>query len=297
MAALALDHVSVWLDELAPDRGAFAHALEWASRLRLPLKAFAPSSSQQDTTASGPSRDGKGCLALPGPAAPALGPERLHACEAACLQHGVAWGAFHWQGSVSFGIERFLRPVQLCVLGADLPAPGGPELLARSLHSPPGPVLVCPQSWRPMSRVLIVNQQRDVRSCFLDLAARVCQAVAVVPVVLTVARSEREAQARQRLAEETLAASRLPADFDCAVGCDAATAAATVARWRRCSHAFVESGRLTSWWSWARGPLPEQLLRQSASLTVLALPGASWPAAAANKECTRPAPGLAWGLG
>jgi hypothetical protein len=276
MGALALERIVVWLDELAPERGAFAHALEWAERLRLPLKAFA-------ATAGG---DGLSA--------------QLDACERECLRLGVSWEVFRWQGPLDFGAKRFLRPTELSVFGSGLAPAVRQALLERALQSPPSPVLVCPSAWRPVTRVLVLNDQGEAESCFLDLVAHVCLAFQAAPVILTVGWSEREAQRRQRQAEERLAVHRLPADFDCLVGCDGPGAVGVVARWRRCSHVFVERPPRAPWWrSWLRSGAFEQLPRLDQALTVLALPGAACVPAAATAEKVQPARSLrwAWGLG
>jgi hypothetical protein len=273
MAALALEHVAVWLDELAPEGGAFAHALDWAARLKLPLKAFAPDAAEE--------------------AAPR---EQPLACEAACARRGVRWESVRWQGPARAGVDRFLCPVALCAFGSTLPAALRHGLLHRPPQGPPAPVLVCPPAWQPLARLLVINQPGGRDGCFLDTVAHLCRAVAVAPVVLTVARSEREGQWRQQLAEERLAAHRLPADYDCVVGCDPAEAAVGVARWRRCSHVVVERPRAAPWWGWLRGDLPVRLLRRADALAVLVLPGAGL-AAAREREGAVPALRWAWGLG
>ena len=249
METLALRHVSVWLDDLAPG-GAFAHALEWAGRLSLPLHAV--------TLAL---RTGR-----------AIVPAKiLKACATACRRQGVPWDASPGPGGP--GPEQFLRPAELGVFGDGLPPSVREPLFRQALRSPDAPVLLCPRSWQPLSRVLVVHQHRGAGDRFLDRAAEVCRAFQVAPVVLTLAGSEREARLRRRLAEETFAARGQPADFDFIAGCDVRTAVACVARWRRCSHVFVERPNGPSWWRRLCGDTLEDLLGVTAALTLLALPG------------------------
>jgi hypothetical protein len=243
MTALAHNHVAVWLDPLAPERGAFAHALEWAARLRSPLRAFAAAAEQVQT------------------------------CQAACAKKGVPWS----QGPVVTGIEPFLRCAALAVIGDALPAGLKQALWSRSLRGGRPAILACPQLWHPVARVLVENRQRHPGSGYLDSAAQLCRAFGAAAVVLTVARTEREAQLRQHLAEDTFARHQLAADYDSVVGCDLPAAVAGVSRWRRCSHVFMESGEPGPWWRrlW-RGPLAS-LLGLAASVAVLALPGTPLP--------------------
>jgi K+-sensing histidine kinase KdpD len=120
--------------------------------------------------------------------------------------------------------------------------------------------------------VLVVQEHHDPASSFLGAAAELCRSLQARPVVLTVARTESEAERRQVLAEEAFAARRLHADFDFVVGLDVRTAVASVARWRRCSHVFMERQHAPSWWPWRRGDTITQLLGLTGSLTLLALP-------------------------
>jgi hypothetical protein len=272
MAALTLDRLAVWLDKLAPEGGAFAHALEWAGRLHLPLKAFLWEAD--------------------------LSSEQLDACERECLRQGVSWEVFRWHGPLLCGMERFLRSTELSVFGSGLAEQIQKSLLDRTLRSPPSPVLLCGPTWRPLGRILVLSDQEPAGSYFLDTVAHLCHTFQVSPVVLTVGWSEEETQQRQQQVEERLAAHRLPADFDCLIGCDRLEAVVVVARWRHCSHVIVERPRNTPWWrNWLRGRCPEALPRLWESLTVLALPGTGLAAGTAEPvQAARPLR-WAWGLG
>jgi hypothetical protein len=251
MQTLALRQVSVLLDEqAAPAQGAFAHALEWASRLALPLRALL---------------------------FPASTPATVEQCARACAERGVLWDASVWRGAFTRGVEDFLRPAELCVFGDALPLPLKGELLRRALDSGSTSLLVCPGSWSPASRVLILNQHREPWHCFLDHAFTLCRTLALTPVILTVARSERAARRGQQSAEERAARQGLHADFDFVVGWDVPTAVSRVARWRRCTHVFAERPPAASWWSYLRGDPTARLLGLSGALTLLLLPGAADP--------------------
>lgn len=252
MRSPGLRHISVWVDEAAPEQGPFVHALEWAAHLGLPLHGIAA-----PPTGSG-----------------VRSAEQMETCARACLGRGIPWVAFPGQGPLTLEAEQSTRPPELCVFGHALPARLKEELLRRSLRGTGTSVLVCPRPWRPVSRVLVVQQHGPGGSRFLDSAAGVCRAFQVEAVVLTVARSEREARLRQRSAEEAFAAQRCPAEFDFMVGWDVRTAVAWAARWRRCSHVVLEKENALSWWRWLRGDTMGRLLELSDSLTFLALPGA-----------------------
>jgi hypothetical protein len=247
-----LSNVGVWLDDLAPAGGAFAHALEWAGRLGLPLRAVAPEG--------------------------AAAKKALEACAAACTRRGVPWEGAVGQGPLPLDVDRFLDRGGLCAFGDALPPRLKEELLRQSLGSARAWVLVCPRSWHPAARVLVLDRHGDPANDFLGTAAEACRALGVTPVVLTVARTEREARARQRRAEETFAAQGLPADCDYTVGWEVCSAVAAVARWRRCTHVFVHRRSPSPWWRRLRDDPLERLLGLSDRLTFLALPGAGRPA-------------------
>jgi hypothetical protein len=281
MVTLAMTHVAVWLDLLAPERGAFAHGLEWAQRLHLPLRAFAPAAIESAAVAAQEPKYGpNGPACALADSTISLASARLRVCEAACDQRGVHWEAVLWQGPPGPGIERFLRSAGLCVFAEALPSLMRPDLLLRSLHRGQMPVLVCPRFWRPVSRVLVVNDQQGLERCYLDIVAQVCRAFGATPVVLTVARTEREAKLRQQGVEATFAGCHVAADFDSVVGSDVATAVAGVARWRRCSHVFVEVREPGPWWRRLWGDPLEQLVGLAESVAVLAIPANPRPSRA-----------------
>jgi hypothetical protein len=271
MQFLGIRQVSVWLDESEPERGAFEHALEWASRFGVPLHGVVSRSKSDPgggqfgpATARTPGNEARSCGA---------GTGALQACAAASSQRGVSWRSSAWQKPLIRAGDQLFRPRELCVFGQSIPLWLKAELLRRSFVCARPPVLVCPQLWEPVSRVLILHQHRDPGNGFLDVAGQLCRTLDVTPVVMTVARSAREARLRQAFAEERLARLNLPADFDFIIGSDVRTAVACLARWRRCSHVFLERENAPFWWRWLRGDLMEQLLGLSESLTFLALPG------------------------
>jgi hypothetical protein len=240
-------HVSVWLDGLSPDQGAFVHALEWASRLRLPLRG-----------AFSPMRD-------------------LSPYAEACHRKGVSWEVAVRQENPYLGVEDFFGPLGLCVFGQALPPRLREYLLRCSLEGKQTATLVCPDAGAPLSRVLVLNQGRDPAHSFLTSTARLCRVFQATPVVLTVARSEAEARLRQQAAQTLFTAHSLPGDFDFLVGCDLRTAVSLEARCRRCSHVFVERENASSWWRWLRGDIMRRLLRLADSLAFLSLPGLGPP--------------------
>jgi hypothetical protein len=200
-----------------------------------------------------------------------------HACDWA--EHlGLPLEAFAAADlSLDLGLKQFFRPDDLCVFGGALTADVKAILLRRAVHSADTPALVCSRSWQPVSRVLVLHRYRDLAGRFLDAAAHVCHCFRVRPVVLTVARTNAEARRRQRSVAEALAASGLDADFDAVVGADVGGAVASVARWRRCSHVFVDNRPAPPRWGWLRRGDADWLLGLSESLTFLTLPGTLAP--------------------
>jgi hypothetical protein len=283
METVAIRRVSVWLDSPAPDQGVFAHALDWAGRLGLPLRTFATRPRPRRVTRSG------GDAAVDFAAdAPDLS-STIQSCAAACGSGNVRLETASWCGPTDLGVRQFLNPTDLCVFGGALPPHELDALLRSYAHQPGAAALVCSRKWQPVTRVLILNQHCDPGDGYLDAVIRVCQAFEVAPVVLTVARSRREAAARQGVAERAFHPHRLGADFDLMVGCDAPTAAAAAARWRRCSHVFLERPGTHTWWPWRRIDDLRSLLDRSDALGLLCLPENKCPLFAPAREDS-PAP-------
>src|SRR5262249_8902575 len=151
MSALGIQQVSVWLDDLAPEQGAFAHALDWASRLGVPLHGLAMASFRAESP--------------------------WEACAAACLQRGVPWHGSMRQGTWQPAVEQSLGSDELCVFGDALPSQVKTYLLRRSLQSPGANILACPRTWQPALRALLVHEQCDADNPFLDAATRLCEAI------------------------------------------------------------------------------------------------------------------------
>ncbi len=237
------NRISVWLDECAPDRGAFAHASEWAARLRIPLHAVADP----------------------------LPDRALRACGVACARKGVAWEAESLTEALPGGGE-FFGDAELSAFGADLPAGLSGRLLRASWRSPGASVMVCPRDDRSAERALVLVPRSGFDGGFLDRAASLCRTLATPPVVLTVDRSERRAEARQEAARAACFVRGLDADFDLVAGCDLRTAVARAARARGCSHVVVARAAPRTWWPWPRKDTAGRLLGLAASLTLVSLP-------------------------
>ncbi len=267
MSAAAIRQVSVWLDDGAPQEGAFGHALDWASRLGLPLRAVVASEDKLRVIAS----DGAGS-----PIKKTLA-DLLPACARACGQSNVPWDYSLWQGPVSAGVQQFLRTSSLCVFSSALTTGVKAELLRESLRGIELPVLVCRQTWQPSSRLLVLHQANDSSVEFLNIVACLCDRLRVTPVVLTVAQNDREGRVQQQAARTVWATRGLNADFDMLLGCDVRTAVVSVARWRRCTHILVDHQRTSPWWRWLRGDTLAHFLGLNDSFSILALPTLELP--------------------
>jgi hypothetical protein len=193
-------------------------------------------------------------------------------CARVCSAQRVPWDLTTWRGPVSLGVQEFLRAAELCVFGSALAPAVKEELLRQSLRAPLASVLVCPRTWQPVRRALVLQEHRHPGNRFLDAVVEVCRAFEVTPAVLTLAPSEAEARRRQKVAEKVLAGHCLPADFDFAAGSDPLQAVPLMARCRRCTHVIVERRSNPPWWRWLRGDTFTRLLGLSDSLAVLALP-------------------------
>src|SRR5262249_11253371 len=127
---------------------------------------------------------------------------------------------------------------------------------------------------RPVDRVLIPLEPPSAGGTFLDSALAWCEALRAEPVVLALGRSEYEAAACQQLAERAFAARGRWVDGDLFAGRAFHSAVGRAARWRNCSHVFLERQPAAPWWRRFRGDDIQQMLALADSLTVLSLPAA-----------------------
>jgi hypothetical protein len=148
---------------------------------------------------------------------------------------------------------QYLRPDDLLVLGPTVPPVERNWVLER-LREPGSPaVLVCPDHYRPLERVLALNPDRGPSASFLRQAVAITGSLRATPIVLTVARSEPEARSRQCQARTALAEQSVEVDFDFVVGSQPGPAVAHVARWRHAQLVIVEPPYLSAWQRWLHG--------------------------------------------
>jgi hypothetical protein len=255
-----LEHVAVWLDDSGADARVFPQALDWAFRLNLPLRAVV-TSPRLNTDSARPERSNL-------PIA-----HKTKAWEQACTQCGVPLEMFIWLGDGTAAMKRFLRPNGLCVC-ADRSDGAQEDLLRQITGGHENAILLCAPECQPLTRILVLCDQAELDTTYLESVARLCQAVEMDPIILIVARTAREGQRRRGYAECVCNSFRLAADFDLVVGCDIRSAVSRVATWRSCSHLIVERRASASWWQRAAGPGLDELRGLTDSLSVLALPAA-----------------------
>jgi hypothetical protein len=215
MATAGLQQITVWLDELAPDQGTFAHALEWATMLHLPLHGLVSTGRER-----WPLRD-----------------KTVAACELACGRVGATWSCTLEEPDRD--PERW-SPGELRVMGGAMPASIQRRLFRDAVSRPGVGPLLCPRSWEYLRRAMVINEGRTAGSGFLEAAASVCRDVAHPVAVLTLARNGEDARRRQQLAEDVFAEHGVKADFHVIVGGDFNGGVSVVANWRRCSLVLVE---------------------------------------------------------
>jgi K+-sensing histidine kinase KdpD len=148
-------------------------------------------------------------------------------------------------------------------------------------------VLVCPQTWSPSSRFLLLDDGQADSDAYLSRALELCRQLRIIPVLLTWARSERAALVRQERIRNLLGVSGPFAVFDTIVGGDLRAAVAGVARWRKCQTVVACHSLAPRWPRWLRSSAAEQIMDLADSLAVLAL-----PAAAVKEASALPARGL-----
>jgi hypothetical protein len=213
----------VSLDHLAPAKGAFAYALDWAWHLQRPLQALAGVNESADGRA-----------------------ERSAQCARACARRGISW--------------RGVRPTSDTAQEGDLIVVGQSQrrLLRETTHCGSA-ALVCPDNWQRLERPLVLNEAGSAAEAFLEAALALCRCFGTVPVILTLARSQRVAGRRQRAAQAAVTSAGMTAAFDSLIGSDSGLAAATIARWRHCPLVIRRGPGAPSLWRRLRGSAADQL--------------------------------------
>jgi hypothetical protein len=138
---------------------------------------------------------------------------------------------------------------------------------------PAGGVLVCPESWSPPSRFLVLDD--GTNDSYLERALQLCWRLRMIPILLTLGRSERGARQRQQKLRHTLGDRSHLYVYDTVIGSDVNSAVARVARWRNCQTAIACHCPTNPWLRWLHTSPAVQLLDQADSLSLLALPHAS----------------------
>jgi hypothetical protein len=196
------------------------------------------------------------------------------ACAEACSRAHVPWQLSPGADAGADQPARLADPTDLLVVGQGLATGDKAVALQPVGRGDTPPVLVCPDSWQPLSRILVLDQGHEPTGSHLVAAAALARGFRAGLVVLTLARSERAARLRQHAAWTTLTPYGLDADFDFAVGSDVGTAVRHVARWRHCQLVVSERRQRRSWWGWSR-PTTESLLNITRDLAYLTLPEAA----------------------
>jgi hypothetical protein len=237
------------LDDFSLQQVVFREALEWASRLHLPIHALCLRSEAEQS-----------------------GENEERTCAETCSRRGVSWRVTRYLPQDVSGVPDFLRPDDLFLLH-QRPRSAQKQFLFRCAGDCNGPAVgVCPDTFTPLSRILYVHQDNQPAGAALASVVELCRDLEAPLVVLSLAGSEREAWQQQRAAEEAFATYRYPADFDLLVGWDLRSAVVRVAGWRRCTHVVLERGNASAWWRWLSGDPTEQLLGLSEPVTFLTLP-------------------------
>ena len=233
------DRISVWQGERNPSDGALAYGREWAERLRCPCHAI-------DSLA--------GATAQPA----AVGQRQERNGGAAVAVATAAPPSAETEGG------------ELCVVGQSLAKELRGPLFSRSAR-PGSALLVCPNEWHATSRALVLNED-DGDESFLRTAARLCERLQSRAVVLSVARSDRDAARRGRQAAEVLGGFELDCAFDELIGLKTDAAVLHVAGWRRCQVVMLKRRPGRRWWPWPSSNTFELLTAHPSSLAVFALP-------------------------
>lgn len=236
--------LAVFVDRLAPEQGAFAFAIDWARRLQGELQLLVMR----------PEDDSK-----------------ARACAEVCQQNGSICELRAADRRIEGNPAR-TDTGTLFLIGHCLTMPQKAMVLQHVLPQLRSGVLVCPDQWQPVTRVLLIHQECDGDQVMLARGVRLCVRLGARPIVLTVARSERFARQLQEAARKCLNNAGLFADFDYLVGAEIRHEALSVARWRRCQLVVLPRPKTSLWQRWTRGNALKRMMESRNSFGVLTLP-------------------------
>lgn len=263
--------MTVFLDPFAPAQVAFVHAVEWAKRLGVPVRAII---YPHETICSGQDNQSiNGNLLKGGITTNKTLSDFINRCSESCKNQGVSWGQIQCKEPLAEGIKGFLKDTDLLVFDNTVAAELK-KLIFQNINRHQTVVLYCSQPWVPVSRILVVNQPGDYSVYFLKTIARICRGFRVTPFLLTIARSEVAAMVHQSVAEDLLSCQGVPASCDYFVGDDVSKFISYVAELRHCSHVFIEQKNHASWLNGQKWNAMERIINLSntCSLSSLILP-------------------------
>src|SRR6185369_9210165 len=139
MHTCTLQHVSVWLHGGPSDDSVFPHAMDWAFRLNLPVRAVV-NSPRSDSV-------GRTRAAIA---------EKMKTWSMACSKRGTNLEMLLSLEPVKDAIHHFLRPHSICVFVENQSSQVQHELMVWSARTSEIAVLMCPPICTPMTRVLIL---------------------------------------------------------------------------------------------------------------------------------------------
>jgi nucleotide-binding universal stress UspA family protein len=272
------------LDDAAPSEGAFAHALEWAWHLRLPIHAWALPSVVRDSRSDSVNRPARK------PNLSDAFARKVNTCANVCAEWGVKLGLTLMEGDLTAWLQQHVEPEDLLIVSSaagkrelsfslqrgDSPFPVGSEklVLIRELLRQPAAVLICPERWRStLPRMLVLYSNQEQNDTMLTKVLDLCCCLRAKPVILTVARTEREGRRRQQPARTAFAEHGQSGNFDLLIGSGVDEAASRVARWRQCQLVVMGRYGRPQWAHWFAGSTTERLLGLADSLAVLTIPG------------------------
>ena len=178
-----------------------------------------------------------------------------------------------------------MLPTDLYICGPDV-SEGGKKHLLRETRRHAGPALLfCANGAALPGRILLIDQGGPFSDSLLEITLNLCEIFRAGLVVLTMARTEREARQRQRRAREILevmpphpalspqgrGGRDLHVNFDFLAGVEVRSAAASVARWRHCQLVVLEPD--AAWGRWLGFHSGSWITESLESLSFLVIPG------------------------
>jgi len=227
-----IGRIAVVIPDPAPAEGAFSFAVDWAERLHLPVHGLFLRKNSCAAAGNGSQT-------------------REHA--SVCAGQRIAWSqeVLPWEGGRL--PSAILSRSDLCLVDYEPIAAWQDKSLLASIREQSANLFVCPATYRPVTRAVIVVSAGDAAQDYLHLAVQLCQAVGARAILLALADSDSQTLSLMELIEKRLGDLSRYCDYDSLAGNHSSASVVRIAQWRGCQLLLTRKCCRPRWLSWFQG--------------------------------------------